>query len=101
MILVRDIFQVKFGKSKEATNIWKQGLAIIAKKPFGRQNARLLSDLVGGPYYTLIMESTFDSLAQWEAAGPALRAEPEWKAWYPQVLTVMDSGRREILSVVE
>ncbi len=101
MIVVRDIFQVKFGKSKEATAIWKQGLAIIKTKPFGSGPVRMLTDLAGAPYYTLVLESTFDSVSQWEQASTSLRSDSAWKAWYPQVATVMDSGRREILSVIE
>ncbi len=33
MILVRDIFQLKFGKAKEAISLMKEGLAIA--KTFG------------------------------------------------------------------
>jgi len=99
VIVVRDIFQLKFGQSKEATALWKQGLAMIAGKANGR--ARLLTDVAGAPYYTLILESTWDSLAQWEQGTKGVRADPEWQKWYPKVAALTESGRREILSIIE
>src|SRR5205809_2730925 len=59
MFVVRDIFQLKFGQSKEATALWKQGVAQIASKAKG--GARLLTDVAGAPYYTIILESTWES----------------------------------------
>jgi len=101
MIVVRDIFQIKFGQSKEASTLWKQGIAIAKKTPFGSGNIRILTDLAGPPYYTLILESSFDSVSQWEKSSEAVRANAEWKAWYPKVAALTEHGRREILSVIE
>ena len=99
MFVVRDIFQVKFGQSKEATALWKQGVAQIASKAKG--GARLLTDVAGAPYYTIILESTWDSLGQWEQATKGVRADPEWQKWYQKVVALTESGRREILSIIE
>src|SRR5436309_15858466 len=99
MIVVRDIFQLKFGQSKEANALWKQGLAMMSAIANGR--ARLLTDVAGAPYYSLILESTWDSLAQWEQATKGMRANPEWQKWYPKVVALTESGRREILSILE
>ena len=101
MVVVRDIFQLKFGQSKEANAHWKQGLAIIKKSMFGQGSVRLLTDLAGPAYYTLVLESTFESVAVWEAASKTLRADSEWKAWYSRVAAFTESGHREILSTVE
>jgi hypothetical protein len=99
MIVVRDIFQLKFGQSKEATTLWKQGVAMMASKTNGR--ARLLTDVAGAAYYTLILESTWDSIAQWEQATEGVRTDPDWQKWYPKVVALTESGRREILSIIE
>src|SRR5437016_4489082 len=101
MIVVRDIFHLKFGKSKEATALWKQGMAIAKRAGYGAGNIRLLTDLAGGPYYTLIMETMHESVSQWEKASQAIRADAQWQAWYPQVAQYTDRGHREILSVIE
>ena len=33
MILVREVFQLKFGKAKEAKALWKEGAVMFEKEP--------------------------------------------------------------------
>ena len=101
MIVVRDIFRVKFGQSKQATDLWKEGIGINQRLGHGRNSTRLLTDVAGQPYYTLILESTFDSLAQWEQSGQAVRKDAAWRTWYQKLVPLIDTGHREILSVIE
>jgi hypothetical protein len=101
MIIVRDIFRLKFGAAKEATQLWKQGVGIISKMGYGKGGVRLLTDLAGGSYYTIVVESTYDSVSQWEEAGKAVRGNPEWNAVYQKIVPLTEEGRREILSVIE
>ena len=98
MILVRDIFQLKFGKAREALTIWKEGTKILKKADVNV--SRVLTDLTG-QYYTLIMESTYDSLSAFESAMKTEVSSDEWKALYQKFVPLVDSGRREIFTVVE
>ena len=65
MIVVREVFQLHYGKAREAIALVKEmsrmGPSMGAKPP------RLLTDQVGR-YYTLIMEMEFESLAALEKA---------------------------------
>jgi len=61
---------------------------------------RLLTDLAGAPYYTVILESTFNSVADWEAAHQAARGNAPWKDVYAKIIPFTETGTREILSVV-
>ncbi len=97
MILVRDIFQLKFGKAKEALSLWKEGQAIMKKN--GHVPDRLLTDLTG-PYYTMVMESTYDDLGEFEKASRENMPE-EWRDWYQKFVPMVDSGRREVFTVVK
>jgi hypothetical protein len=101
MILVRDVFQLRFGKAKEARALMKEGLRIAVKAGFTRQ--RQLVDLTG-PFYTLVLESTHESLAAWEKSmgdtGDAQVAK-EWGAWYEKFKPLVDSGHREIFTVLD
>ena len=97
MIVVRDIFQLKFGKAKEALALWKKGLPLVKKA--GHQTDRLLTDLAG-PYYTLVLECAYPSLADYENAENKTRANPNWANWYQKFIPLVDSGRREILTIV-
>ncbi len=100
MILVRDIFRLKFGQSKDAMPLWKEAAQLLRTSGYGAQSVRLLTDLTGPAYYTVVLESTFNSLADWEKAHLAARENAPWKAVYAKIIPLTEEGRREILSVV-
>ena len=95
MILVRELFQVKFGRMKEARELWKEALAMW---PAGAPTPRLLTDLTG-QYYTLVAESTHKDLAAFETD---MRREmgADFGAWYQKFIPLVDGGRREIFTIV-
>jgi hypothetical protein len=97
MIVVRDIFQVKFGRMKEAKEIWKEGLK---HAPPAMSRPRLLTDLTG-QYYTLVLESTYKDLGDYEAAQQKTMSAPEMGAMYQKFVPLVDSGKREIFTIVE
>jgi hypothetical protein len=100
MVVVRDIFRLKFGQSKEAVALWKEAVAALRNSGYGAINVRLLTDLVGTPYYTVVLESTFNSVAEWEKAHLAARENAPWKALYSKIIPFTEAGSREILSVI-
>ena len=98
MILVRDIFQLKFGKAKDAKALWKQGAAL--EKKYGNAPSRLLTDLTG-PYYTFIMESSYPSLSDYGKAMKDMMGAKEWSKWYKKFVPLIESGKREIFTIEE
>jgi len=98
MILVRDIFQLKFGKAREAKALLKEGMAI--EKKFGYGPSRVLTDLTG-PYYTFVMESTYQSLSDYEKAMKSTLGAEEWGKWYQKFIPLVESGKREIFTIAE
>ena len=100
MIVVRNVFKLKFGGSKEAVALWKKGLAIANRAGFTNGSARILTDLAG-PFYTLVVETTHDSLADYERGAKGLMDAKEWKEWYGSVVALTEGGHREIFTVVE
>jgi hypothetical protein len=101
MILVRDIFQVKFGRMKEAKDVWKEMLKAMPASGAGRGDPgkpRLLTDLTG-QYYTLVLESTFKDLAEYEAFSRKEMAAVG--SQYQKFVPLVDSGHREIFTIVE
>jgi hypothetical protein len=100
MILVRDVFQLKFGKAREAVSLWTEGLALAKKIGYGARSARMLTDLVG-PYYTLVIETSFDSLSEYERAAQTVMGNDDWQAWYTKVVPLAEGGHREIFTIVE
>jgi hypothetical protein len=98
MILVRNVFRVKFGKAKEAVAAWKETMELAKKLGFPGKS-RLLTDLVGD-FYTIVFENTFESLSAFENAAGAMMAKPEFQAAYAKVVALTESGRREIFTIV-
>jgi hypothetical protein len=96
MIVVRDIFCVKFGKMKDALAALKQGTAPLKKEGYAPD--RILTDLTG-PYYTLVMESSYASLSEYEKRLEKARASKKWHEVYAKFVTFVDGGEREIFTV--
>jgi hypothetical protein len=95
VIIVRDIFQLQFGKAREAIALIKEGRTLFQAS--GYPVERILTD-VTGEYYTLIMESRLDSLSDLEAI---LGNPPAgWSEIYAKFIPLVKSGRREVLREV-
>jgi len=100
MIIVRDVFQLKFGKAKDARASLKVGLAMLVQAGVGGKSPRLLTDFTG-PAYRLILEGSYDSLADYERQLAAAFALPGWGESYQKFVPFVESSHREILIVVE
>jgi len=100
MVIVRDIFRLKFGQSKEAVALWKEAAKSLRTSGYGAIDVRLLSDFAGTDYYTVVLESTYNSAAEWEKAHHAARDNQEWRDLYARIIPFTEAGRREILSVI-
>ena len=98
MILVRDIFQLKFGKARDALALWKEGKKLM--QATGHNPGRIMTDLTG-PYYTLVLESEFASLAEFESVHANTGMSDDVRKWYLRFTELVDSGRREIFTIVE
>lgn len=101
MIVVRNVFQLKFGKAKEAVALLKEGLAIqqrvLADVDF---STRLLTD-VTGRNYSLVLELSLPDLATYEANVPRVFADPDWQGTYSKLTALVDSAHRDVFRVVE
>jgi hypothetical protein len=94
MIVVRGVFQAKYGKGDELVQLLKEGSALW---PSGR-NARILTDL-SGPFFTVVSEAEYDSFGAWEATGPAIFGDPRFAGWFERMTTLVEGGRREFYNV--
>ena len=101
MVVIRNVFRLKFGKAKEAVALFKEGIA-IQKRVGANMNfsTRLLTDLTG-PFYTVVLEISVPNLATFEAEAPRLMSDKDWQANYQKSAALIDSGYREIFTVVE
>jgi hypothetical protein len=101
MVVIRNVFRLKFGKVREALPIVKEGLAIQKRALTGTAfSTRILTD-VTGPFYTLVLELTVPNLVSFEAEAPRLMGDKDWQANYQKLTPLVESGYREIFTVVE
>jgi len=101
MILVRDVFRARFGKGGEAVAVLKEGVGLIRRLGASRGGEpRLLTDFAG-PFFTMVLETTHASLAEYEQGLKDLTASAEFPAWYATVVPVMEGGHREVLEVLQ
>ncbi len=98
MILVREVFRLKFGKAKEAKALWKE-LPPLQKK-LGHAPSKAYVELVG-PYYTFVMETSHETLAAFEKALKDTLGAAEFVQWYQRFMPLVESGAREIYTMVE
>jgi len=59
-----------------------------------------LTDL-SGKYYTLVMESSYKSLTDYEESMLNTTAEPESQERYEKFKVLVDSGKREFFTIVK
>ena len=98
MIIVRNVFRLKFGKAKEVKTLFKEAQKIDVTH--GNDGMRILTDLTG-PSYTFVVETTHGSLSDFEKDLQTMFASKEWGEVYQKMVPLMDSGYREIFTVVE
>ena len=99
MIVVRNVFHLKFGKAKDGVALLKQGVAI--QKRIGIDiSQRILTDLTG-PFYTLVLEITVPNLAALEQQMPRVMGDKDFQANYQKFAELVDSGYREIFTIAE
>jgi len=83
MVVIRNVFRLKFGKAREAVALFKEGIAIQKRVGAGSDvTTRLLTD-VTGPFYTVVLEITVPSLAAAREAAQRLGGavyEEEWES---------------------
>ncbi|UCH26694.1 MAG: hypothetical protein JSV66_03335 [Trueperaceae bacterium] len=96
MIVVRDIFQLHFGKAQEAIALFKEFRTVLREDGF--QIERILTD-VTGTYYTVVVESRYPSLSAYETSRSGRNPE-KWQETYSRIVPLVREGRREIFQEV-
>jgi hypothetical protein len=96
MIVVRNTFQVKFGRMKEALALMKENLD---RAPSNTAKPRLMTD-VTGPFYTLVLEFEYEDMGQAQREAAEAMRTPAFQETYHKFAAVIESGRREVYTIV-
>lgn len=98
MIIVRDVFSLKFGMAKDAKTLMQESKKIMSEDRF--KKSRILFDLVG-PAYTMVLEGSYASLSDYENEMGAVFNKAEWQNWYQKFIPLIEKSYREIFTVME
>ncbi len=92
MIVIRDVFQAKYGKGAELAALAKEGMSELG---YGK---RVLTDL-SGRFFTVVVETEADSLAHYEQIRTEWFSKPDFPDWFARMEPLVRSGRREFYNV--
>ena len=98
MIVVRNVFQLKFGKAKDAKALIKENQELMKK--YDHTASRFMTDLTG-EFYTLVMETPYDNLTAFEKSSQDAMGAKEFEQWYAKFVPLVKSGQREIFNLVD
>jgi hypothetical protein len=97
MILVRMVFQVKWGHTYEVVADFKEFQEIIQKES-GGMRGRILTDL-SGPFNTVVQEIEVESLAAWERQRAEVFSRPDFQERQARTADIIESGRVEFYTI--
>ena|ERR1041385_3950288 len=96
MIVVRDVFRLKFGKAREVKALMEESKKLMDAESL--KNQRVLFDLVG-PSYTMVLEFTHKNLADFESEMGKAFGKNDWREWYMRFIPLVESSYREIFTI--
>ena len=98
MILIRQVFQAKWGKAAEFASLMAEGNREIGKALGQDHPWRILTDL-SGPFHRVVLEIELESMAQWEQLRNQMFQNPEIGQRMAQGNELVESGRSEIYTI--
>ena len=96
MIVVRNIFQAKYGRGDEVAALFAE-LNTIAGDSVPHQ--RVLTDL-SGTFFTVVTELQVENMAAWEQLQAKVFADERFGPWFSRTMPLIKSGRREFFHIV-
>lgn len=99
MIVVRNSFQLKFGKAREAVAAMKE-LVGIQQKLSSDVSCRVLTDLTG-QFYTVVLELTVSDLTTLERIQPRIMGDKDFQAAYQRFVPLVETGNREMFTIIQ
>ena len=89
MIVVRNVFQAKFGKGGELAQHMARSMEGATAEGV---RWRVLTDLSSGSFDTVVMEAETGSLAEWEERRARMFADPEFRQMQAATADLIESG---------
>ncbi len=98
MIVVRMVFQTKWGKAQEAVDEFNHAVEIMRRLTGTNTHVRIYTDL-SGPFHTVVQEIEVESLAQWEKFRTLMFTSPELQENPSNMEMPFEGGRTEFYTL--
>ncbi len=98
MYVIREILHCKPGKVRQMTEKFK--VISHALTEMGHQPMRLLTDVSGEPFWTIVAEAQVDTIDDFFAVEEKLTTNERVRAAMADYHDLVESGRREIYRIV-
>jgi heme-degrading monooxygenase HmoA len=98
MLLVRDVFTCKPGKSRQLAEKFKKASPVFERMD-GFKSPRVLLDYVAN-YWTVVLEAEVTSLEDFEKHMQTYASRPEVREALDGYMDLVEEGRREIYRIV-
>ncbi|MGE5222871.1 MAG: hypothetical protein ACM3PY_10545 [Omnitrophica WOR_2 bacterium] len=96
-IVVRECYRAYKWQIRSAVPLLQRYGAMLEAHGVG-QRPRVLTD-ASGPMFQAIIELETDSMSTWESQRRLVFREPEFRVWFLQLLTTVDSGAHDFCKV--
>lgn len=94
MYVIRDVVRCKPGKVKQMLEKFRALSTVL--REMNQQPLRLLTDVTGEPFWTLVAEASVEKIDDFLAAERKLMANEALRKTMGDYHDLIDSGRREI-----
>jgi hypothetical protein len=97
MYVIREVMRCKPGKVRQMVEKFK-GVSTVMKD-MGQEPFRLLTDVTGEPFWTIVAETQAKTIDEFFAAEQKLMANEKLRQIMADYHDLVESGRREIFRV--
>jgi hypothetical protein len=98
MLLVRQVFQAKYGKGNELVELFKEFNSNTKELDASRAGMRILTD-ASGPFFTVVTEFEAESFSAWESMFQETMQLPWMGDWFGRMVPLVESGSREFYNI--
>lgn len=97
MILVRNTFQLRFGRTDQAVDLFRRMPEVA--QPGAMPLAQYALTDIAGPMYTFVHEQVCHSLAEWEGLRTSFYEQSGFEAWFREFQLIVQSGHQEYFTI--
>jgi hypothetical protein len=98
MLLVRQVFQAKYGRGDELVALFQELNTRMRDEGELSPQFRILTD-ASGPFFTVVTETEVESFAAWESGFREAMGRPWMEDWFSRMMPLVESGSREFYTI--